>query len=640
MASLIAILDLKGKPLIQRSYRDDVPASYVERFLPLMLEMEEEGQQVTPCLTNQGINYMHIRHSNLYLLALSKRNTNAAEVILFLHRLVQVLVEYFKELEEESIRDNFVIIYELLDEMMDFGFPQTTESKILQEYITQESYKLETQVRPPMAVTNAVSWRSEGIRYRKNEVFLDVIESVNLLVNANGNVIRSEILGAVKMKCYLSGMPELRLGLNDKVMFESTGRTSRGKAIEMEDVKFHQCVRLSRFENDRTISFIPPDGEFELMSYRLSTPVKPLIWVEAAVESHRGSRVEYMVKVKAQFKRRSTANNVEIYVPVPDDADSPKFRAATGSVQYVPDKSAFVWKIKQLGGGREFLMRAHFGLPSVKNEEENEKRAPITVKFEIPYFTVSGIQVRYLKIVEKSGYQALPWVRYITQHGDDYSLRTALEKGSAPIVPMQDLVVGGSQVPPTIPLVNERVQGGARRPTTNGQFIFPPSIPVHHSRSHFYPSRSSAGVKGLTIPAPGKGKAYTLIPSTTTTNEKAWQTIELVQEAAICGICQESFRPSSAPLETAQSPGSSSQAVLYGLYLGCPQNHGYCLDCLTNYIRIKLEDKEGHANFPVRCPECPPRTDWEIDDETARKVLAKELLETWHFQRLLASINM
>jgi AP-1 complex subunit mu len=101
---------------------------------------------------------------------------------------------------------------------------------------------------------------------------------------------------------------------------------SRGKSIELEDVKFHQCVRLSRFENDRTISFIPPDGEFELMSYRLSQAVKPLVWVEAAVEHHRGSRVEYMVKCRAQFKRRSTANNVEIYVPVPDDADTPKFR--------------------------------------------------------------------------------------------------------------------------------------------------------------------------------------------------------------------------------------------------------------------------------------------------------------------------
>ncbi len=165
-------------------------------------------------------------------------------------------------------------------------------------YITQESHKLEIQARPPIAVTNAVSWRSEGIRYRKNEVFLDVIESLNLLVSANGNVLRSEILGAIKMKCYLSGMPELRLGLNDKVMFETTGRATRGKAVEMEDVKFHQCVRLSRFENDRTISFIPPDGEFELMSYRLNTQVKPLIWVECVVESHSGSRIEYMLKVR------------------------------------------------------------------------------------------------------------------------------------------------------------------------------------------------------------------------------------------------------------------------------------------------------------------------------------------------------
>ncbi len=76
------------------------------------------------------------------------------------------------------------------------------------------------------------------------------------------------------MKCYLSGMPDVRLGLNDKLLFENLGReVGKGKAVEMEDVKFHQCVRLSRFESDRTISFIPPDGEFELMSYRLNTEV-------------------------------------------------------------------------------------------------------------------------------------------------------------------------------------------------------------------------------------------------------------------------------------------------------------------------------------------------------------------------------
>jgi len=83
-------------------------------------------------------------------------------------------------------------------------------------------------------------------------------------------------------------------------------------------------------------------------------------------------------------------------------------------------------------------MRAELGLPSVKGDDEHgggmtggfggsmggagglgKGKRPIQVKFEIPYFTTSGIQVRYLKIIEpKLQYPSLPWVRYITQSGD------------------------------------------------------------------------------------------------------------------------------------------------------------------------------------------------------------------------------
>jgi AP-1 complex subunit mu len=107
---------------------------------------------------------------------------------------------------------------------------------------------------------------------------------------------------------------------------------------------------------------------------------------------------------------------------VPPDADSPSFKASIGAVLYVPDQEVIVWRIKQFQGQKEFALRAHFGLPSVESEEEVSKSAPISVKFTIPYFTVSGIQVRYLKIIEKSGYQALPWVRYLAQNGD-YQIR-------------------------------------------------------------------------------------------------------------------------------------------------------------------------------------------------------------------------
>jgi AP-1 complex subunit mu len=136
------------------------------------------------------------------------------------------------------------------------------------------------------------------------QVFLDVVESVNILVNSNGQLIRSDVVGALKMRTYLSGMPECKLGLNDRVLLEAQGRAAKGKAIDLDDIKFHQCVRLARFENDRTISFIPPDGSFDLMTYRLSTQVKPLIWVEAQIERHSRSRVEFTIKARSQFKER------------------------------------------------------------------------------------------------------------------------------------------------------------------------------------------------------------------------------------------------------------------------------------------------------------------------------------------------
>lgn len=55
--------------------------------------------------------------------------------LLFLYKLIDALKEYFCEVCEESIRDNFVIIYELFDEMMDFGYPQTTDPKILRKFV-------------------------------------------------------------------------------------------------------------------------------------------------------------------------------------------------------------------------------------------------------------------------------------------------------------------------------------------------------------------------------------------------------------------------------------------------------------------------------------------------------------------------
>lgn len=432
MASQIHFLDIRGKLLLSRDYKGDIPTSTIEKFPLLLLDLEnEEGDDSNyrPVINHQGINYVYISHNNLYICALTRRNENVMAIVVFLAKLVEVLTLYVKNLEEESIRDNFVIIYELLDEMMDYGFPQTSDTNLLKQYITQDYFKLIRKsslriVQPPNAVTNSVNWRNDGIFYKKNEAFLDVIESINMLINARGQVLNSEILGEIKIKSHLSGMPDLRLGLNDKGIFNNE---SNNKNIELEDIKFHQCVRLSKFENEKIITFIPPDGVFTLMSYRLSSNQflqKPLILVNCKTKVHKHSRVEIICTVRAQIKKRSVANNVEVTIPLPEDADSPKFESEYGSIKWRPEQSCLIWKLKTFPGGKQFMMKAELGLPAVDDNEPAFTKRPIKVKFSIPYFTTSGIQVRYLRINEpKLQYQSYPWVRYITQSGDDYTVR-------------------------------------------------------------------------------------------------------------------------------------------------------------------------------------------------------------------------
>lgn len=301
-------------------------------------------------------------------------------------------------------------------------------------------------------------------------------------MNAEGTIIDSEILGSILMRCDLSGMPELRLGLNDKLISNQPsyfyawlsmplglGNSSGAAVTEMEDVKFHQCVRLDDFVADRTITFIPPDGNFELMTYRLPSPsgtfstegssASPLLLFipEITTNVYSGTRVEILFKLKSNmnpsnpnYKKRvnnsSTiiCNELTVEIPIEEDAMNLKFKnpRKLGKIQYKPEKNCIQWKIKRipLFFTRELLMKVEYNMPSIRSTPSISARLPpsaspsvssmnvpstigvFNIIFEIPYFSVSGLQVKYLKITEKSGYQALPWVRYITQNGQ-YQMR-------------------------------------------------------------------------------------------------------------------------------------------------------------------------------------------------------------------------
>ncbi len=60
----------------------------------------------------------------------------------------------------------------------------------------QQAQKAKAAQNATLTVTGAVSWRREGIRYKSNEVFLDVVEEVNLLMGNGGEskqAVRSQL---------------------------------------------------------------------------------------------------------------------------------------------------------------------------------------------------------------------------------------------------------------------------------------------------------------------------------------------------------------------------------------------------------------------------------------------------------------
>ncbi|MCJ1383419.1 hypothetical protein MMC17_006533 [Xylographa soralifera] len=440
MISGILIFNQKGENLIFRAFRNDCRPRLADVF---RIQVISNAQVRSPILTLGSTTFSHVKHENIYLVAVTKSNANAALVFEFLYRLVALGKGYFGKFDEEAVKNNFVLVYELLDEILDFGYPQNTETDTLKMYITTEGVKtertMEDSSKITMQATGALSWRRADIKYRKNEAFVDVIEDVNLLMSATGTVLRADVNGQIVMRAYLSGTPECKFGLNDRLLLDGDslagpiGNTAGTKAtkaaagsVTLEDCQFHQCVKLGKFDADRIISFIPPDGEFELMRYRATENVNLPFKVHAIVNELGKTKVEYSIAIKANYGSKLFATNVVVRVPTPLNTAKITERTSQGKAKYEPEHNNIVWKIPRFSGQSEYVLSAEASLTSMTNQKA-WSRPPLSLSFSLLMFTSSGLLVRYLKVFEKSNYGSVKWVRYMTRAGS-YEIRSMKRK--------------------------------------------------------------------------------------------------------------------------------------------------------------------------------------------------------------------
>jgi hypothetical protein len=112
MLSGILIFNQKGENLIFRAFRNDCRPRLADVF---RIQVISNAQVRSPILTLGSTTFSHVKHENIYLVAITKSNANAALVFEFLYRLVALGKGYFGKFDEEAVKNNFVLVYELLD---------------------------------------------------------------------------------------------------------------------------------------------------------------------------------------------------------------------------------------------------------------------------------------------------------------------------------------------------------------------------------------------------------------------------------------------------------------------------------------------------------------------------------------------
>ena len=421
MLSQFFILSPRGDTIISKDYRGDSPPGAAEAFFRKCRELPN----CPPCFRINSVTYVWVKQHGLMFVGNTRFNASPSTIIELLQRLVKVFKDYCGTLSEEAIRKNFILIYELLDEIVDFGYPQGTSTENLKQCVYNEAIpvdkqklqlSLSTKTVASSAVHKPIGSRTKGIGQRadRNEIFVDILERLTMLFAANGSVVNSTIDGCIQMKSYLAGNPELRLALNEDLV---VGKSGPYGTVVLDDCNFHECVRLDDFEASRVLSFVPPEGEFVVLNYRCAGDFRAPFRVLPQVEELSPFQVEVIVLVRSELPDTNYGQDVTITVPCPRNATAVSPCAPTGhSADYDAQTRCLTFHVKKFPGGLELAFRAKITLSSICTAQTRKEVGPISMNFEIPMYNVSNLQVKYLRIAEAAkNYNPYRWVRYVTR---------------------------------------------------------------------------------------------------------------------------------------------------------------------------------------------------------------------------------
>ncbi|NXL56873.1 AP3M2 protein, partial [Chordeiles acutipennis] len=411
MIHSLFLINAAGDIFLEKHWKSVVSRSVCDYFFEAQ-ERASEAENVPPVIPTPHHYLLSVYRHKIFFVAVIQSEVPPLFVIEFLHRVVDTFQDYFGVCSEVMIKDNVVVVYEVLEEMLDNGFPLATESNILKELIKPPTI-LRTVVNTITGSTNVgdqlptgqlsvVPWRRTGVKYTNNEAYFDVIEEIDAIIDKSGSTITAEIQGVIDACVKLTGMPDLTLSFMVKL-----------KDVSLLNVEGENCIRKSKDESERlTRTFC---------SCLYSSLVAIPVYVKHNISFRDSSSLgRFEITVGPKQTMGKTVEGVIVTSQMPKGVLNMTLTSSQGTHIFDPVTKLLSWDVGKINPQKLPSLKGSMSLQA--GTSKPEENPTINLQFKIQQLAISGLKVNRLDMYGEK-YKPFKGIKYMTKAGK-FQVRT------------------------------------------------------------------------------------------------------------------------------------------------------------------------------------------------------------------------
>lgn len=406
------LLNVKDEPILEHNWTGRSLRGVVDAFVLEKARFHRLRQCLPPVVEVQNCLAFHVVSGSITFVCITSTDLDPAFVLELLHRIQFIFLQYFgaASATTELLANNFDTVTELLCEVIDNGSVLTTEANGVRDIVLPPSLLnklmnvtgMQSKIEGS-AQLSSIPWRRAKVKYTNNEIFVDVHEELTAIVDCSGKFVMTSVNGTVHCTTKLSGTPEVIVTLRPSSIL---GLPS-----------FHPSVNTEKYElNAGTLSFIPPDGPFELMTYTTELSTNASSPLPFSLQILPGRTVD---SFELSLSTRSDSpETLVIEIPLPASCNGVNLASSKGEHSITRDRDAdspllVKWVVGSTKTKSATSSKASLSFTNVPTEFPGIPYARLMAS--MTGTAVSGLKVDSLKMQRAGEWKPYKGVKYMTK---------------------------------------------------------------------------------------------------------------------------------------------------------------------------------------------------------------------------------